>query len=151
MACLVMLSVAVLVGGCHRSHVDRARSDAEVMRDAEVEDAGFDSSQCRTESGPRFARNGWDDILDAMITPEQLREYAGRDWRYLRDRTIRRAARRWREGGPEACQEVSEALYEHAKRVVPGFPNPADRARDHADHLALLHKLDAVAHLFADA
>ncbi len=86
-----------------------------------------------------------------MVTHDQLREYAARDWDHLARRTVRRAADRWREGGALASHRASMALYEHARRTIPGYPGAERRARDRADHLALAAKLDAVAHLFRDA
>jgi hypothetical protein len=51
--------------------------------------------------------------------------------------------------GPERGFLLGQQLREHARRVRPEWPTPADRADDLAHHLELKRKLDRAAHAFA--
>jgi hypothetical protein len=51
--------------------------------------------------------------------------------------------------GSDATIRIGHALYEHARRVQPGFPQQHARDADLRDHIALKQKLDRAAHAFS--
>lgn len=90
--------------------------------------------------------------MDAKApTRAQLIAFARRDWARVGDADVAYRARLWRERGPLATARLSWALREHARTVRADYPSADARARDLADHLRLIQKLDAVAPLFTDA
>jgi len=78
-----------------------------------------------------------------------LRQFAGRDWSGAAASKADYWAEAYRRDGPRAARQASTLLWQHARRVHPGFPADADRARDLADHLALRQRLDVAARAIA--
>ena len=77
------------------------------------------------------------------IDPEQLREYAHRDWQ-----VPERLARRHRARQSVARKvEIAIALYEAARATRPGWPDEATRKADLASHLRVRALLDRAAHV----
>jgi hypothetical protein len=58
-------------------------------------------------------------------------------------------ARLHQDGTYRAMLEMSQALYEHVRRVRPDFPTDRDRAEDLAHHVALKRLLDRASRVLA--
>jgi hypothetical protein len=75
------------------------------------------------------------------VITRNLRDFVGRDWRAARAAKDDYWARRIARLG--ACEglRIGDQLRQQARRQVPGWPSPADREQDLADHIALATRL----------
>jgi hypothetical protein len=85
------------------------------------------------------------------VNPDDLRAYAGRDWRGAEWRKREHWAREIALRGPLATFEASQALWEHMRRLRPDWPPPEERRADLAHHIALKRALDKAAGAFRSA
>lgn len=76
------------------------------------------------------------------LRAEDLREFARRDRSEIEQLKRQHWAERYRQLGSTVTVNVGHALYEHACRVLPGFPDARLRDVDLRDHIALKAKLD---------
>ena len=83
------------------------------------------------------------------VDPDALRQFARRDWSAAADDKLDYWANQYRRGGSSAARAASAALYAHARRVLPDYPSPADRAADLADHESFRARLDRAARAFS--
>ena len=79
------------------------------------------------------------------LRAEDVREFARRDRHAIERLKRRHWADVYRQSGPSATLRIGHALYEHARRVLPGYPDAAQREADLRDHVALKDKLDRTA------
>jgi hypothetical protein len=82
------------------------------------------------------------------MKPADARAFVERDWAGLA--VLKRAhwAERFRAEGPAVTLRAAMALWEHARRVRPGWPSEQDRAADLARHIELKRQIDRAAHAF---
>ena len=73
----------------------------------------------------------------------------------LRDRTeverlkLAHTAELYRRGGSDATVRMARGLFEHARRVRPGFPDERERAADLDHHVRLKRRIDQASHAAA--
>jgi hypothetical protein len=84
-----------------------------------------------------------------LLSPDDLREFVRRDRSQLERLKREHWAEQRRERGPAVTLRIGHALYEHARRVLPNFPDPQMRSEDLRDHIALKQKIDRAARAFA--
>lgn len=91
-------------------------------------------------------------IESAMLVPmtrDDIRAFAGRDWFAVEELKRESRARRAREGDCLAGFRAGQALYVHARRIRPDFPNDELRAADLADHVEMKRLLDQASRAIA--
>jgi hypothetical protein len=79
------------------------------------------------------------------LSPEDVRAFVQRDRTALERLKREHWAEQRRLGGPSATLRIGHALYEHARRVLPQFPDARMRDEDLRDHIALKQKIDRAA------
>jgi hypothetical protein len=81
-------------------------------------------------------------------TPEQLREFMGRD----RQRVTESDREHWREllrrGGPSAIFDLGDEMLRDLRAIDPSGPTASARQLDLEHHLSLKRRIDAAAHAF---
>ncbi len=80
------------------------------------------------------------------LQPEDLRQYANRDWARVRAAKAGRWQRCRESAGGAEGNRLGAALYKHARDTRADWPSPQSRQEDLAHHLALKKLLDAFAH-----
>jgi hypothetical protein len=83
------------------------------------------------------------------MDPADIRAFVQRDRGEVEREKRAYWAKRHGEAAHVAAFEISGALYEHVRRVRPGFPSERERAEDLAHHVALKQRLDEVARALA--
>lgn len=76
---------------------------------------------------------------------EDVREFARRDRGAVERLKRQHSAELHRQSGPAATIRIGHALYEHARRVQPGYPDAAQREADLRHHVAFKAKIDRTA------
>ena len=77
-----------------------------------------------------------------------LKAYAARAWHLVSALEHEHWARELAERGPLATFEISQALYEHMRRLRPDWPSDDERREDLAHHVAHKRNIDHAAGAF---
>jgi hypothetical protein len=83
------------------------------------------------------------------VDREALRAFAGRDRAAVDASKRAYHARRHREGDGSAGFLAGQALWQHARRLRPEWPDSRERDKDLAHHVELKRQLDRAAHALA--
>lgn len=79
------------------------------------------------------------------MTPDEIREFAERDWSAIEREKERYWIERKESLSPTDALRIGDALREHARMLHPDWPSPADRDADLAMHQRVSEALRSVA------
>jgi hypothetical protein len=82
------------------------------------------------------------------VKPEDLRQFARRDWAKAADGKRDYWTEQYLQHGSAPARSAATALLIHMRAVQPGYPSPSDRDEDLATHRSLRRRLDRAAHAF---
>jgi len=85
----------------------------------------------------------------AGMDPHALRAFAQRNRSEVERLKLGHTADLHRRGGSDATVRVARALFEHARRLRPGFPGERELAADLDHHVRLKRRIDQASRVVA--